>query len=101
MLKPVRDFLHLIDPAEKPKAPRRPASITRQSDGKVFVRHSNGLYESSGREVIPMVLAGKIIAEGTEGYSVSEEEAPDFHAPPKQPLVLHRGGLSHIPVSDK
>ena len=101
MLKPVRDILRLIDPAEKPKAIRRPASITRLSDGKVFTRHSNGLYESSGREVIPMVTASKIITGEVEGYTISAEEAPDFHAPPKQPLVLHRGGLSHIPVSDK
>lgn len=98
MLKPVRDILHLIDPAEKPKPARRPKTITRLSDGKVFTRQSNGLYESSGREVIPMVTAGKILAAETEGYEVSAEEAPDFHAPPKKPLVLHRGGLLTHPL---
>ncbi|MES2007083.1 MAG: hypothetical protein V4436_03170 [Patescibacteria group bacterium] len=60
------------------------------------------MYETNGRKFLSMPKANDIIAGKIKGFTVSSEEAPDFHAPPKQPLVLHRGGLPPHPlVGDK
>jgi len=79
--------------AAKPKSAlpahlRRPLYIRRDSDGKFFYRQPNSLYRNDeDSSLLPSNLVIQILRGDLKGYTVSPQDAPDFHPEPSSFII--------------